>query len=433
MSTRDDDTPTPASGRLGADFWKFWGGQTLSNLGSSLTQFILPLLIFRLTGSAVDLSIVTAAGFLPFPLFGLIIGAWVDRVDRKRLMIATDIGRAAVIGSIPALAAFDALPVWWLALIAFLNSTLTIAFNSAEFAAIPSLVRGDDLVAANGQIQASYSAASIIGPLLASPLLLIFSPATALALNALTYGLSAVALVLIRRSFNADRARRAAPNLRRDIAEGLRYVFGHPVLRAISLMMLLINFIAITQNAQLVLFAKERLAASDAQVGLFYSAGSAGVVVLSLTAGFLRRRWSFSRVALGTLMLTGLLGIVLAYTPWYPVAVGLWAAIAGLAILFNINTGSLRQAIVPNALLGRVISVAMVMANVASPLGALVGGYAIERTGDVALVYAAIGALIFLVAFAFSFTALGHAERYLPGAKERESAQPAAGPVVEVG
>jgi MFS family permease len=432
MSTRDDDTPTPASGRLGADFWKFWGGQTLSNLGSSLTQFILPLLIFRLTGSAIDLSIVTAAGFLPFPLFGLIIGAWVDRVDRKRLMIATDIGRAAVIGTIPVLATFDALPVWWLALIAFLNSTLTIAFNSAEFAAIPSLVRGDDLVAANGQIQASYSAASIIGPLLASPLLLLFSPATALTLNALTYLLSAVALVLIRRSFNADLARRAAPNLRRDIAEGLRYVFGHPVLRAISLMMLLINFIAITQNAQLVLFAKERLAASDAQVGLFYSAGSAGVVVLSLAAGFLRRRWSFSRVALGTLMLTGLLGIILAYTPWYPLAVGLWAAISGLAILFNINTGSLRQAIVPNALLGRVISVAMVMANVASPLGALVGGYAIERTGDVALVYAAIGALIFLVAFGFSFTALGHAERYLPGAKTAEAAQPAATPAVEV-
>lgn len=433
MSTRDDNTPTPASGRLGADFWKFWGGQTLSNLGSSLTQFILPLLIFRLTGSAVDLSIVTAAGFLPFPLFGLLIGAWVDRVDRKRLMIATDIGRAAVIGTIPALAAFDALPVWWLALIAFLNSTLTIAFNSAEFAAIPSLVRGDDLVAANGQIQASYSAASIVGPLLASPLLLVFSPATALTLNALTYLLSAVALVLIRRGFNADRARRAAPHLRRDIAEGLRYVFGHPVLRAISLMMLLVNFIAVTQNAQLVLFAKERLGASDAQVGLFYSAGSAGVVILSLTAGFLRRRWSFSRVALGTLMLTGLLGIVLAYTSWYPAAVVLWAAIAGLAILFNINTGSLRQMIVPNALLGRVISVAMVMANVASPLGAIVGGYAIERTGDVALVYAAIGGLIFLVAFAFSFTALGHAERYLPGSKTTEAAQPATTPAVEVG
>lgn len=433
MSVTGQGSAPPANGRLGADFWKFWGGQTLSNLGSSLTQFILPLLIFRLTGSAVDLSLATAAGFLPYPLFGLIIGAWVDRVDRKRLMIATDIARALVIGSIPLLAAFGALPIWWLYLIAFLNSTLTICFNSAEFAAIPSLVKGDDLVAANGQIQASYSAASIIGPLLASPLLLIFSPATALALNALTYISSAVALVLIRRGFNDERTGRAAPNLRRDIAEGVRYVFGHPVLRAISIMMLLINFILVTQNAQLVYFAKERLAASDAQVGLFYSAGSAGVVVLSLTAGFLRRRWSFSRVALGTLMLTGLLGIALAYTPWYPLAVVIWAASSGLAILFNINTGSLRQAIVPNALLGRVISVAMVMANVASPLGALVGGFAIERTGDVALVYAAIGALTFLTALAFSFTALGRAERYLPGANGAGPVLPASQGMTGVG
>ena len=124
-------TTRATNGRLGADFWKFWGGQTLSNLGSSLAQFILPLLIFRQTGSAVDLSIVTAAGFLPFPLFGLIIGAWVDRVDRKRLMIGGDFARALVIGSVPLLAALDALPIWWFAVVAFLNSTLTICFNAA--------------------------------------------------------------------------------------------------------------------------------------------------------------------------------------------------------------------------------------------------------------------------------------------------------------
>ncbi len=413
MATDRRTTEAPR-GELGADFWKFWTGQTLSNLGSSVTPFILPLLIFRLTGSALDLSLATAASFLPYPLFGLVIGAWVDRVDRKRLMIATDLGRALIIASVPVLAATGTLPIWWLYLVGFLNSTLTICFNSAEFAAIPSLVAGGDLVAANGRIQASYSAAAIIGPLLASPLLLVLSPATVLILDALTYILSALALALIRRGFNAEVARRASTSLRRDIVEGLCYVLGHPVLRAISIMMLLVNFVATTQVTQLVLFAKERLSATDAQVGLFYSAGSVGVVVLALAAGPLRRRWPFSRVALGALMALCLLSIALAYVPWYPVAVGLWAVMSGLGILFNINTGSLRQAIVPNELLGRVISVAMVMANSVSPLGALIGGLAIERTGNVALVYAAIGALIFLIALAFSFTALGVAERYLP-------------------
>jgi len=415
--TSEHHRPAETQGRtLGADFWKFWIGQTLSSLGSSVTRFLLPLLIFRLTGSALDLSLATAASFLPYPLFGLFIGAWVDRVDRKRLMIATDIARAILVASIPLLAATGHLTIWWLYVVSFLNSTLAICFDAAEFSAIPSLVRSDDLVAANGQIQASYSAAAIIGPLLVSPLLLFFSPATVLTINTVTYGVSALALVLIRRSFNDAPVARADSSLRRDIGEGLRYVLGHPVLRAISIMMLLVNFVMTTQSAQLVLFAKERLAASDAQVSIFYSAGSIGVVALSLLAGRLRRRWSFSRVALGTLMLSGLLGIALAYSPNYPIAVGLWALISGLGILFNINTGSLRQAIVPNALLGRVISVAMVLANSVSPLGALVGGLAIERTGNVALVYAAIGALTFLIALTFAFTALGHAERYLPGA-----------------
>jgi MFS family permease len=224
--------------------------------------------------------------------------------------------------------------------------------------------------------------------------------------------------VLIRTSFGGDDPeageRRTLAGIRRDIAEGLRYVLGHPVLRAISAMMALVNFVSMTQMAQLVYFAKERLGASDARVSLFYSAGNVGIVVLSLAAGPLRRRWSFSQVALGALMASGLLGIVLAFTSWYWGAVALWALIMGLGILFNINTGSLRQAIVPNHLLGRVMSVAMVLAWSVNPLGSILGGLAIERTGNVVLVYAAIGALTFLIAFAFSFTALGHAERYLP-------------------
>ena len=92
---------------------------------------------------------------------------------------------------------------------------------------------------------------------------------------------------------------------------------------------------------------------------------------------------------------------------------------SGLGILFNINTGSLRQAIVPNNMLGRVISIASVLAWSAIPLGSLLGGYAIEQTKNVALVYGVIGVLVFLIPFSFSFTALGHAERYLPKDKEK--------------
>jgi MFS family permease len=410
-------TPGRRSWLLSGDFGRFWLGQTISNLGSSFTFFALPLLVFKLTGSPVNLGITTAAEFVPYLLFGLVIGAWVDRVDRKRLMIATDLARAAVIATIPLLAAADALSVGWVYAVAFCSATLTIAFDAAEFAAIPSLVPSDDLVSANGRVQASYSAAQIAGPLLAGLLITVAPLQQVLWVDAGTFLVSAGTLLLIGVRFNAPRDEEARRAIRHEILDGLRYVLGHPVLRNISAMMALINLVGATVYAQLVVFAKRQLDASDSRVALLYAAGSAGVVLLSLAAGPVRRRLSFSLAALGALLLDGLLTVVLAATRWYWAALVLWAAISGLGIFFNINTGSLRQQIVPNHLLGRVISIAGVLAWSAIPVGALAGGWAVERTGSVALVYAVIGALVALLALGFSFGPLGHADRYLPASQ----------------
>jgi MFS family permease len=413
--------------KLSADFWKFWTGQAISSLGSSFTGFALPLLIYKLTGSAINLALSTAAWLLPYLLFGLVIGAWVDRVDRKRLMILTDIGRAAVIGSIPLMANLNLLSVWWIYGVMFVTSTLSIAFDAADFAAIPSLVSQDDLVTANGRIQASYSATGVIGPFLAGGLIAVIPIYDVIFFDALSFLVSSGSLGIIRRSFNVTKEKKTT-TIRQDIAEGLRYVLRHPVLRNISAMMALVNFVSSTVNSQEVLFAKQQLSATDAQVGLLFSAGSAGVIVLSLAAGPLRKRWTFSRVALGALMLEGVVIIIISFTSLYWLALPLWALMSGLGILFNINTGSLRQAIVPNYLLGRILSIAGVLAWSAIPLGAFLGGVAIERTGDVALVYRVIGILVVLIPFGFSFTPLGRAEQYLPkkepGAAEGVEAAP---------
>jgi MFS family permease len=417
-------TPEPTRRRswlLSGDFGRFWVGQTISNLGSSFTMFALPLLVFNLTGSPINLGIATAAEFVPYLLFGLVIGAWVDRVDRRRLMIATDLARAAVIATIPLLAAVDALSVGWIYAVAFASATLTIAFDAAEFAAIPSLVpSGDDLVTANGRVQASYSTAQIAGPLLAGLLVAVAPVQQVLLVDAASFLVSAGALATIGRAFNAPPEEGPRRAIRKDVVDGLRYVLGHPVLRNISAMMALINLVGATVYAQLVVFAKRQLEASDSQVALLYAAGSAGVVLLSLAAGPLRRRLSFSVAALGALALDGLLTVVLAATSWYWAALVLWAAISGLGIFFNINTGSLRQQIVPNHLLGRVISIAGVLAWSAIPVGALAGGWAVERSGSVALVYGVIGALVALLAIAFSFGPLGHADRYLPAGQDAQ-------------
>jgi MFS family permease len=415
------------SGESRTDFWKFWTGQTISQLGSSFTAFALPLLVYKLTGSSVSLAVGTAAYFLPYLLFGLVIGAWVDRVDRRRMMIAVDLGRALVIALIPILAYADALSVWWVYGGAFVISTLTIAFDSGQFAALPNLVSKDDLVTANGRLQASYSGAMIVGPILAGVLLAVVKVETVFIVDAASFVASAVSLALVRTSFNPEE-RPERKHILHDVGEGLRYVLHHPVLRNISLMMALINFVSATTFTQLVLFASVELDASDTQIAVLFAAGAAGVVCLGLAAGRLRRRLSFTVAALGAMMLEGLLGIAFGLNNVYAVALVLWAAMSGLGLFFNINTISLRQQIVPSHMLGRVVSVAGVLAWSAIPLGALLGGWVIEVTDDVALVYAAIGGLTFLIALAFRFTALGRADDYLEAPEEAAVSEPDALP-----
>jgi predicted MFS family arabinose efflux permease len=328
-------------------------------------------------------------------------------------MIVVDLLSAVTIASVAVASSAGLLSLWWIYAVVFVSSTLSIFFVAAEFGAIPSLVGSGELVSANGRIQASFAAASVLGPLAAGALLVFVPVEAILLLDAASFVASAVMLSLIARPFNAP-IQKKATTIRQDIVEGLRYVLSHPVLRNISLMMAMINMVGATVFAQLVLFAKQALRAEDSEVGLLFAAGGAGVVALSLAAGPLRRRWSFGNVALGALMLSGLLTVGLAYTTSLWLAIVLWGLASGLGVLFNINTGSLRQAIVPNQMLGRVISIAMVLAWSANPIGALAGGLLIERTGDVRLVYAVIGLLTFLIALVFRLASpLGHAERYL--------------------
>ena len=422
MEPRQNETakaPRPFNG----NFWKYWTGQTISNLGNSVTLFALPLLVYKITGSALNLGLQSAAEMLPYLLFGLLLGAVMDRVNRKRMMILTDLARSAVIATIPLMAVLGHLSVWWIYGVGFLHSTLTICFETGQFAAIPNLVDQDDLVTANGRIQASYSGASILGPVIAGVMVAFVPLASLLLMDSFSFLISAFSLALVTISFNASKNAQGSErkSILHDVREGLSYVLHHPVLRNISLMMALVNFVSTTAMAQLVLFAKERLQASDTQVGLLFTAGSVGVVVLSLLAGVFRKRWTFSRVALSALMCDGLFILALSFTRSYWLALVFVALENGCGILFNINTGSLRQAIVPNHMLARVMSIAGVLAWSAIPLGSLLGGYLINETGNVALVYGGIGVLTILIPFCFAFTPLGHAERYLPKKEEQEA------------
>ncbi len=403
--------------KLGSNFQKFLFGQTISNVGSSFTTLALPLLVFKQTGSAVDLALITVAEYAPHLLFGLVIGAWTDRIDRRRLMIFADVMQALVISTIPLLAAFGSLPVWWIYVVGFFSSTLWVLFSTAEFAVVPALVGRDALMAANGRLQASYSAATLIGPLLAGSLMAVIPVYALLIFDALSFLVSVGSLFLIRANLAVHTPDalegQETVTFSRNVVEGLKYVLSNPVLRGTCCMMALVNCVGFTTYAQLVLFAKRQLHASDTQVGLLYAAGSAGMILFALAASPLRSRLSFSKVALGTPMLGGILLVLMAATHGYWAALVLWAAVWGLVILSDINSNSLYQAVVPDRLLGRVRSVTSMLSWSAIPLGALVGGASIRWTHDVGLVYGVIGAAVFFIALAFSPTAVGHAGRYL--------------------
>lgn len=406
---RSTEVGESASPGLGRDFSIFWTGHTVSSFGSAVTLFALPLLLYELTGSAIDLALGAVAFTLPRLFFGLHIGAWTDRLDRRSLMIRSDLALAAIIIAIPAAAFVGLLSASLIYAVLVISSLVGLLFQASQSGAVPSLVERDALVTANGRIQAGFAAATVLGPLVGGALLAMIPVALLLVIDAASFVLSAIALSLISRPFNAPR-KRPSTSVSREVMEGLRYVFRQPVLRLIAVMLVAVNFFAATHGTQLVLFAKEVYGSSDQEVGLLFAAGAVGVIVSSLFAGRVRRHLSLGLALLGSVVAYGLvvaaMGLVSSFVP----AVILWAAASGLVIFVRINTASTRQAIAEDAMRGRVESITIVLAQATIPIGTIFGAVLIESTGNVSLVYTAFGLAIVLVGLAFSFTALARAQ-----------------------
>jgi MFS family permease len=414
------------------DYRKLCVGQALSNVGSAISLFAVPLLAYVLTGSSLGLGVVSAAGWLPFPLLGAVAGALVDRWDRKRSMIGCDLLRMVLMGSVPVLAAGGLLTFWWLCVVAFSMSTLTILFNAAQFAVLPRLVSGERLASANAQLQGAITLGAIAGPLLAGALLAVLPVSAMFVIDAASFAVSALSLTAIGTSFRLG-ASRPDRNLVADVAQGLRYVAAHPVLRQIALMMAVVNLFCQTVYAQIVLFASGSLGYSRQGIGVLYAAGGVGVVVSTALAGRLRARLPLGTLLLGTLVAWGVSIALLAMAPpGWPAAL-IWAAVAGTPILFNTCTAYLRQRIVPEGMLGRANAIAAVLAFTPAPLGVLAGGAVIARTGMPRLVFGAIGLAVIVCALAFTRSSLGRVRltdsaepRSLPpSGRGREAGRPA--------
>lgn len=361
------------------DFLKLWGADTVSQLGSQVTLLALPIVaISVLHATTLQVGLLSAIEMAPFLVVGLPAGAIVDRLRRRPVLIVGDFGRALALASIPIAHAFDVLGLAQLYAVAFTTGVLTVFFDVAYMAYLPALVDRDQISDGNTKLEISRSGGQIAGPGLAGVLIGAFGAASAITADAASFVLSAFGIGAIRRTEPAPlRTDQERGHMRRDIAEGLRYVLGHPLLRPIAFCTASSNFSNSMYGAILILFMVRALHLRPGLVGLVFAFGNAGFLIGALASG-----WFVRRIGLGpTIVVSALIGGVGAvFAPVAHVGSALpWLIAAQLVIgtgipLYNINQVSLRQAICPDRLQGRMNATMRFMVWGTLPLGAAAGG-----------------------------------------------------------
>jgi len=383
-------------------FLRLWAAETISHFGSNITGIALPFVaITLLQAGPLEVAILNLADFLPFLLIGLLWGALVDRLPRRAVLIGGDLGRAILILTIPLAYLAGVLSLPQLIAVGFLVGVLTVFFDVAYQAYLPSLIGREDLVEGNSKLEFSRSAAGLLGPGLGGLLVDLLRAPIAMLVDAASFLASALFLATIRDQRGAattpndaseSKSNGTAPaptrgTMRREIAEGLRYVFGHPALRTIGAATATSNLFSSIGGAAFMLFAINELQMTPALIGLAFSLGSVGGLVASLVAGPLSRRFGVGRVIVVTVALGGpfefAVGLGSAGADALNLALIAAAgfAMGGSGTIYNINQVSLRQAITPEAMSGRMNATMRWFVWGTMPIGSIIGGIIGETLG----------------------------------------------------
>jgi len=359
------------------NFLLLWGGQTVSLLGSQVTVWALPFTaIYALHAGAGQVGLLAAAGTAPSLLFGLLAGVWVDRVRRRPLLIAADLGRALLLGSIPLAAVQGWLTIGQLYVVAFLTGTLSVLFDVAYRSYLPSLVERAALTDGNSKLETSATIAAMTGPGLAGGLVQLITAPIAILADALSFIVSVLSLALIRTREITPSIPEQRRHILREIGEGLRAVLRHPILRALAASSGLFNLFDSLLMALYALYLTRVLGASAALAGLILVLGGIGGLIGATFAGRVTRRVGLGPAIIGGALIGGIAELVigLATGPLWLAAVmviaGEGCVQAGAAV-YRINGVSLRQALVPDRLQGRINSTVRFISVGATPLGAL--------------------------------------------------------------
>jgi MFS family permease len=373
-------------GRLGLPFWRLWSASALSNLADGLVKIALPLVAVTVTDSPALVAGVALAVTLPWLLFALPAGALADRVDRRVAMVTANVVRAAAVAvlAVAMVLGLDssAAAIWALYAVALLLGTAETVHDTCAQSILPQVVPRDRLPRANGRlIAAELTANEFVGPPLGG-LLVAAGIAAAFATPAALWAAAVGALLLLRGGFSVPREE--PTSLRADVAEGLRYLWRHRLLRTLAAMTGLFNFATNATFAVFVLYAvgpHSAMRLSEAGYGLLFATIAAGSLVGAILADPMIRRLGRSRsLALGMLGGVGTVGIAAVTTS--PLVIAAAFFIGGLTgALWNVVAVSLRQRITPDRILGRINSSYRLVAWGTRPLGAAAGGLLGELLG----------------------------------------------------
>jgi MFS family permease len=361
------------------DFLKLWTGQTISEFGTQVTLLALPLIaIALLHASAFTVASIAMVEQLPFLLFALPAGVWVDRLAKRPVLILGDIGRALTIASIPIAQAFGVLSIAQLFIVGFIAGVLTVFFDVAYQSYLPALVERDQLVEGNSKLQVSASAAQIGGPGVAGALIGALKAPYAVVVDVISFVFSAGFLLGIRRReplVHAPPEERAG--MKAELLEGVRYVLRNRHLRAIAICTANSNFFGNVCYAILLVYVVRRMDLSAGLIGIVLSCANIGLLIGALTAGWIAAEFGIGRTILAS---AALVGPSLVLIPLAPLAFPVPFLVLSLIMfgfsgtVYNITQISLRQSITPERLQGRMNSVMRFIVWGVLPLGALLGG-----------------------------------------------------------
>ncbi|HEX6122361.1 MAG TPA: MFS transporter [Ktedonobacterales bacterium] len=413
------ESPPPATpARGGASLWRnrdfnvFWTGQTLSAVGDAFAVIALPLLVLQATGSVAQMGLVTATFGGGQFLAGLFAGPLVDRVDRRKLMLGCDVGRALLYAAIPLGWWLLGPRLWLVYVVVGLASMLSMCFSVAYVTAIPNLVDRERIIDANGRLQSTLALGWVIGPMLAGVISARTGPALAVGVDAVSFVISALSLLGIRLRQAAatppPRGEEAKGKLHEMLA-GIRFLLRERVLRWVMVLFACGSLLLAGGNDLFIYHIKHDLHQGDAAVGVLFGAASVGGVLGAVMAPRLRRWLGFGPSWLGGWALSGLLIAAIGVVPQVSVA----AVLAMVFVYFNniagINGMTIRQQITPDHLLGRVTSAYFTVGMALSPIGA----------AAVTAFAARFGAPLVLAAMGLSVTALALLGALTPSRERR--------------